>query len=120
MFKRNSILNVLVLGSLVLVAAPFAQQESKQDNRAMKKDAKTKAQDARNKQTGKPSPFNDPEFANYAIYARTAPQAAAASPVDTSLPLSLKKVARIALVENSLLDRAQYFGNLLKAENLSC
>lgn len=66
--------------------------------------------DARNTNTGKTAPKEDPEYLKYGIYAKTAPRAATASPVATKLPLQLKKGERIALVGNTLIDRGQLFG----------
>ncbi len=66
--------------------------------------------DARNTKTGKPAPKEDPEYLQYGIYAKTAPRAKPAQPVDTTLPLQLKKGDRIALVGNTLIDRSQLFG----------
>ena len=67
-------------------------------------------QDGRNSKTGKPDPTEDPEYLKYGIYAKTAPRADAAQPVATSLPLTLKKGDRIALVGNTLMDRCGLFG----------
>ncbi len=67
-------------------------------------------QDGRNRQTGKPDPKQDPEYAKYGIYAKTAPRAKIVEPASTSLPLQLSKGDRIALVGNTLFDRAQLFG----------
>lgn len=81
-------------------------------------DDKTKAddprvanmRDARNVSTGKKAPAEDPEYLKYGIYAKTAPRAQSAEPIDTSLPLQLRKGDRIALVGNTLIDRCQQFG----------
>ena len=67
-------------------------------------------QDGKNKRTGKPAPKEDPEYLKYGIYAKTAPRAKTVEPGSTSLPLKLNKGDRIALVGNTLFDRAQLFG----------
>ncbi|MEZ6128760.1 MAG: GDSL-type esterase/lipase family protein [Planctomycetaceae bacterium] len=67
-------------------------------------------QDARNTDTGKPAPPEDPEYQQYGIYAQTAPHAESAEPVVTRLPLELKTGDRIALVGNTLMDRSHLFG----------
>ena len=54
----------------------------------------------------------DRRFQQYGLFAKTAPRAAATSPVITRLPLKLKRGDRVALVGNSLFDRAQHFGYL--------
>lgn len=66
--------------------------------------------DAKNRETGKPRPTEDPSLAQYGMYAKTAPNAERTAPVETTLPLKLEKGARIAFVGNTLLDRAQEFG----------
>ncbi len=67
--------------------------------------------DAKNTSTGLPAPPRDPGLARFAIYENTAPRAAAAQPVATELPLRLAPGDRIALIGNTLLDRARLFGN---------
>lgn len=76
----------------------------------VKKIVKAVRKDARNTTTGKPDPFEDPEYLQYGIYAKTAARAKLVEPVETSLPLKLKKDDRIALVGNTLFDRGQRFG----------
>jgi len=59
----------------------------------------------------KPStPSADPSLAGYGIYQSTAPEGARVQPIVTTLPLELKKGERIALVGNTLLERAQDYG----------
>ncbi|NQV25579.1 MAG: HEAT repeat domain-containing protein [Rhodopirellula sp.] len=71
--------------------------------RAVNKNAKTQPTEAGEQPL-------DPEFQQYGIYAKTAPVAGPADPLVTVLPLDLKKGDRIALIGNTLLDRAQHFG----------
>ncbi len=66
--------------------------------------------DAKNTTIAKPEPTEDPEYLQYGIYAKTAPHAAAAEPVVTTLPLQLRQGERIALVGNTLIDRSHLFG----------
>lgn len=66
--------------------------------------------DGRNTATGRPDPYEDPEYQKYGIYANTTPRAKDTDPVDTALPLKLNKGDRIALVGNTLFDRGQQFG----------
>lgn len=66
--------------------------------------------DARNTSTGKAAPKEDPDYQKYGIYAESAPRAKQATPVATTLPLQVSKGARIALVGNTLIERAQFFG----------
>tara|TARA_R110002049_G_scaffold27321_2_gene94327 strand:+ start:592822 stop:596742 length:3921 start_codon:yes stop_codon:yes gene_type:complete len=76
-----------------------------------KKVATPKVFDAKNVETGKPEPQEDPELAKYGIYESTALRADEASPVVTKLPLKLERGDRIALIGNTLLERSQLFGN---------
>ncbi len=50
-----------------------------------------------------------PDFAAFGIYARSAPNPERTSPSETKLPLELERGDRIALVGNTLLERAQHF-----------
>ena len=70
-----------------------------------------KAADAKNTVLQKPKPTADPALEQFGIYEKTAPNPQRVSAVETTLPLVLKKGDRIAFVGNTLLDRAQEFGN---------
>ena len=83
-----------------------AQNQDKKRNAARS----ARMKDKRNTNTGKPDPFEDPEYKKYGIYANTTPRADATAPVATTLPLKLEKGDRIALVGNTLIDRMQLFG----------
>ncbi|MEC5125643.1 PVC-type heme-binding CxxCH protein [Verrucomicrobiales bacterium BCK34] len=72
---------------------------------------KKNLQDAKNTETEKPAPPEDPALAEFGIYATDAPTPDKAEPVKTTLPLELKKGDRIAFIGNTLLDRAQNFGH---------
>ena len=75
------------------------------------KPSKQKVTDAKNTQTGKPDPPEDPSLLKYGIYESTAPIAGRGKPIATELPLRLERGDRIALIGNALLDRSQRFGN---------
>ena len=60
----------------------------------------------------KAGPPEDPAWAQYGIYRRGAPRAEAAKARPTQLPLKLAPGARIALIGNTLLERAGHFGYL--------
>ena len=68
-------------------------------------------QDARNKNTKKPAPPEDPAYRKFGIYENTAPRASQTVAVKTSLPLQMKPGSRIALVGNTLLERSRLFGH---------
>ncbi len=53
----------------------------------------------------------DGEFTKFGIYEKTAPRSATAKAVETTLPLELRKGDRIALIGNTLFERAQEFGH---------
>lgn len=67
--------------------------------------------DAKNVPTTTKPPVADPALAQFGIYEKTAPNPSRVAAVVTTLPLELRKGDRIALVGNTLLDRAQEFGN---------
>jgi putative heme-binding domain-containing protein len=52
----------------------------------------------------------DGEFAQFGIYESTAPRPKATAPIATSLPLKLTPSDRIALIGNTLFERAQEYG----------
>ena len=68
--------------------------------------------DAKNTASGLPDPPQDPELAQYGIYAASAPRAESGKPTKTDLPLTIDAKARIAFIGNMLLERSQHFGHL--------
>ncbi|NNE90182.1 MAG: hypothetical protein HKN23_00900, partial [Verrucomicrobiales bacterium] len=70
---------------------------------------KKNVQDRKNTTVGQDA-AKDPTLAGYAIFEKTAPKPERTDGVETKLPLKLKKGTRIALVGNTLLDRAGEFG----------
>ena len=68
--------------------------------------------DAKNVKTGKADPVRDPELQQYGIYEATAARPGDAKPIETKLPLALGNGDRIALIGNTLFDRAQHFGHI--------
>src|SRR5205085_8018734 len=104
------VLLVFLLG----IAAVQGQQKGKKSKAAgaPKSAAETNARDARNAPTGQPLQPRDPEFSKYGIFAQSAPRAMAAAAIETALPLDLKPGERIALVGNTLFERAQLYGQV--------
>ncbi len=74
-----------------------------------------KKTDAKNKRINKPAPPEDPEYAKYAIFEKTAKRPVAAEPSSTTLPLRLSKGQTIAYIGNTQLDRTRHFGYLESA-----
>jgi putative heme-binding domain-containing protein len=74
--------------------------------------AKAPATKKKKKPRRKKSPPRNLEYAKYAIFRKTAPMPGTAEPISTRVPLKLAPGDRIALVGNTLLDRAQFFGHL--------
>lgn len=72
---------------------------------------KRKVSDAKNTTLNVEQPFEDPEYRKYGIYQKDAPIAPSVTPAVTTLPLKLKKGAKIALIGNTLFDRSQHFGH---------
>lgn len=92
--------------AVVAMAAIFSLENSALGQRPAKQT------DAKHLKTDSPDPFEDPELSNYGIYRETAALAPATSARLSSLPLKLEQGNRIALIGNSLFDRAQHFGYL--------
>ena len=111
---KNSLAILLVCLMLCVLAAALPGQEKKSRRNADRKAAAkaNASEDAKNRSPGKPAATHDPEFQQYGIYAKNAPIAGPADAVVTALPLPLNKGDRIALIGNTLLDRAQHFGHL--------
>jgi len=87
--------------------AKARRQPRPQERRPPEKPA---VEDAKHRSTGKPDPPHDPDLARYGIYQKSAPRPTATEPVTTRLPLRPGRGTRIALVGNTLLERAQHFG----------
>ncbi|MCA9091282.1 MAG: hypothetical protein KDA90_21920, partial [Planctomycetaceae bacterium] len=98
--------STLPLMLLLLSSVALAQPEAGRDPR------KANPQDARNQLSKTPAPAEDPQFAKYGIYEKVAPRPDAIEPVATKLPLELRHGDRIALIGNTLFDRAQHFGHV--------
>ena len=56
--------------------------------------------------------IDEPKYAEFGIYAQTAPQPKSVEPKKTNLPLELSPGMRIALIGNTLLDRSLHFGHI--------
>ncbi len=114
------IVALLLFGLILQLASdssfyPVAAQNQPAKKKQRKKN-KPGSNDAKNTTTGRPDPPRNPEYAKYGIYAQSAPRAKATDPVETKLPLVLNKGDHIALIGNTLFDRAQdfaYFETLL-------
>jgi azurin len=70
----------------------------------------TNLKDAKGIMLDKPEPFADPELEKFAVFEETAPYPKQVTPATTTLPLKLAKSTRIALVGNTLFDRAGQMG----------
>lgn len=65
--------------------------------------------DAKNQETGKPAPPEDPELAKYILDEKTAALPAVTAPMDTVLPLQLEKGDHVVFIGNTLFDRGAQF-----------
>jgi len=92
-----SVIGVTLLCCLLLSPNLDAQKQNQHESAK-----RPKVEDAKNQNTGKPAPEKDPEFARYAIFADSAPRAKTVTPVETNLPLALKKEARIAFIGGAI------------------
>ena len=74
--------------------------------------AQVRKTDAKHPTTTHPNPPEDPEYAKYAIFEKTAQRPAATDPLGTVLPLRLRRGQTIAFIGNTQLDRTRHFGFL--------
>ena len=119
--SRGIFLLVVFLFVIGSVRAESSQPTAAQQKQATGNNASNKKpariprgqnpRDARNQQTGKRDPVEDPDFQQYGIYAKTAPRAKTVEARPTILPLKVNKGDRIALVGNTLIERSQFFGH---------
>lgn len=65
--------------------------------------------DAKNTNTGKPPPPEDPALARYYMEEKTAPLPPVTASVDTALPLALAKGDHVVFIGNTLFDRGAQF-----------
>jgi azurin len=65
--------------------------------------------DAKNTDTGKPAPPEDPALAKYYMEEKTAPLPPVTEAVDTALPLALAKGDHVVFIGNTLFDRGAQF-----------
>lgn len=103
----NSFVRVFVLVGFAVALFAIPDYATAQK----KKGTAPKVVDAKNVKTGRPDPMQDPVFEQYGIYENKAPRAAGIEPVETTLPLEIAPDSRIALIGNSLIDRARKFGH---------
>ncbi len=88
-------------------------QRSRANRRATNRRANTRrVNDAKNRKTGKPAPFQDPDLERFAIFEATAPRPKPVAPTITTLPLRLQAEDRVVLIGNTLFDRGASFGYL--------
>lgn len=72
---------------------------------------RTRQTDGGNRRIRQQAPLTREKFDRFGIYEKTAPRAPETDPVTTSLPLRLTRGDRIALIGNTLFDRAAEFGH---------
>jgi lysophospholipase L1-like esterase len=107
-------ITLILLVLLLSAAAVHGQQKAKKSKAASRPSAvdKTGSRDARNTPTGQPQQARDAELAKYGIYEQSAPRPATTTSIETELPLDIKPGERIALIGNTLFERAQFFGQV--------
>ncbi len=93
------IISLFMLITSLVTASVFWNTTSIQEQAGGGKQKKTR-----------PRTVDDPQYAQYGIYEKTAPRAEATEPRSTRLPLQLNPHDRIALIGNTLLEREQHFG----------
>jgi putative heme-binding domain-containing protein len=113
MFLRNLPLFLVAVASLgVALAQPPARRQPAAANDPAGPGRAKRAQRAAQKSASQAAEAQHPEFARYGIYEQSAPRPASATPQATKLPLELKPGDHIALIGNTLFERAQLFGQI--------
>lgn len=95
--------NLLLLAILCCISASANAQKRKKNQGRV---------DGKNIKSTKPAPVEDPALQQYGIYEATAARASEIAPIETKLPLTPEVGERIALIGNTLFDRAQHYGYL--------
>jgi hypothetical protein len=83
-----------------------AEAQEKKPQKAKAPAMAVNPKDAKNLPSGKEAPREDPELAKYYMEEKSAPLPPVTAPVDTSLPLELKKGDHVVFIGNTLFDRA--------------
>ncbi len=96
-----------------LIGETFAQQRARPKRPARPKSAANPLNlaDAKHTTTGLTEPEEDPVLLQYGIYLDTAPRAGQTTASITTLPFEFKPGQRVALIGNTLFDRAKHFGD---------
>jgi azurin len=97
---------------LIPLAVAFVLPAEAQEKKPQKPKAPAMAvnpKDAKNLPSGKEAPPEDPELAKYYMEEKSAPLPPVTAPVDTSLPLELKKGDHVVFIGNTLFDRGGQF-----------
>ncbi|HRH97714.1 MAG TPA: hypothetical protein PLB55_17375, partial [Prosthecobacter sp.] len=97
---------------LIPLAIAFVLPAEAQEKKPQKPKAPAMAvnpKDAKNLPSGKEAPPEDPELAKYYMEEKSAPLPPVTAPVDTSLPLELKKGDHVVFIGNTLFDRGGQF-----------
>jgi azurin len=101
MIKRTTLLLFLVT---IAVAA-----ESPKTKPVRKPAMEINPKDAKNTDTGKPPPPEDPALARYSMDEKSAPLPPVTAAVDTALPLVLQQGDHVVFIGNTLFDRGAQF-----------
>ncbi len=109
--RWQSVLLILTI-SLSCTSLAMAQRKSPKAARNSAPTPASSLVDAKNVKTNKEEPPEDPALEAFGIYEASAPRATPIEPRATALPLVLETGERIALIGNTLFDRAQHFGHL--------
>src|SRR5439155_14709639 len=110
---RFRITSILLL-VLFAVAAVQGQQKAKKSKAAGSPNASPQAgtRGARDTVTGQPLQPRDPEFSKYGIFEQSPPRPLTTAAIETVLPLDVKRGERIAMIGNTLFERAQFYGQV--------
>ncbi|OYW16020.1 MAG: hypothetical protein B7Z55_14385, partial [Planctomycetales bacterium 12-60-4] len=95
--------------ALLLTLATFVSAADTPKMPARKPAMAVNPLDAKNTDTGKPPPPEDPALAKYFMEEKSAPLPPVTAAVDTALPLTLHKGDHVVFIGNTLFDRGAQF-----------
>lgn len=93
----------------IALAVPCAEAQEKKPKKFKAPSMAVNQKDAKNLPSGKEAPSEDPELAKYYMEEKSAPLPPVTAPVDTALPLELKKGDHVVFIGNTLFDRGGQF-----------
>ena len=99
----------LLIPLAIALVVPCADAQEKKPQKFKAPSMAVNPKDAKNVPSGKEAPPEDPELAKYYMEEKSAPLPPVTVPVDTTLPLALKRGDHVVFIGNTLFDRGGQF-----------